>query len=152
MRRKRWEKVTNQIKYGILFLSDVRARHENGRRPMNDSLYVLGEDPFEGFFPQDLFSWLEQGVSDAQLAKAYAVVSDHCSALMFILGDDDPWGDQALDDWWEVENRIVSMITDRQGKDGMLPPGNMGMHCLVAPFMERQGYEDCGGFWRMRRA
>lgn len=114
---------------------------------MDYPLYVLREEPFDGFFPQDLFQWLKTDVSDKQLAEAYAIVNCHCSALMLLKADDDPWGDQAFYDWRDVESEIVAMILKRTKESGIPLPEKKGTHYLVTPFMEKQGYKDYSGNW-----
>ena len=115
---------------------------------MDYPLYILREEPFEGFIPQDLFQWLKSDVTDKQLAEAYAIVSSHCSTLMIFKADDDPWGDQAFYDWWDVEDEIISMIIDRSKKAGLPIPEKAGTHYLVTPFMNKQGFKDCSCGWR----
>ena len=115
---------------------------------MDYPLYVLREEPFDGFFPQDLFQWLKTDIPDDRLAEAYAIVSCHCSALMLFKADNDPWGDQALYDWWDVENEIVAMIIERTKESGIPLPDKKGTNYLVTPFMEKHGFKDYSGNWR----
>ena len=114
---------------------------------MEYPLYFLQTEPFEGFVPQDFFQWLNRDVTDEQLAEAFAVVNNHCGTLMHLVADDDSWGEQALEDWHDVEDRFVSIIIDRLRKTDALLPEKHGTHYLVAPFMHNQGYRNCNGTW-----
>ncbi len=115
---------------------------------MEYPLYFLQTEPFAGFVPQDVIRWLDGNVPDELLAEAFVIVNNHCSALMHIVGEDDVWGDQALYDWNDVEDRMISIIVDRMHEQGIPLPEKQGTHYLVAPFMVKQGYQDCNGLWR----
>ena len=119
---------------------------------MDYPLYVLREEPFDGFFPQDFFCWLKTQTTNDQLAKAYVIVSNHCSTLMMFKADDDFWGDQAFYDWQDVEDAIIEQIKDRTIKYGIPLPAKKGTHYLVAPFMEKQGYSDHNGRWTKEKS
>ena len=114
---------------------------------MEYPLYFLQTEPFEGFTPQDIIRWLDGPVPDEQLAEAFAAVDGHCSALMHLVADDDVWGEQALYDWHDAKDRIVSVIIDRMHEEGIPLPEKPGMYYRVAPFMAKQGYQDINGHW-----
>lgn len=117
---------------------------------MDFPLYILREEPFVGFFPQDLLQWLKTEITDDQLAEAYTIVHNHCSTIMMFSTDNDPWEDQAFYDWWDVEDEIIAIITKRMKETGISFPEGRGTHYLVAPFMEAHGYRDSYGTWHKK--
>ena len=114
---------------------------------MEYSLYTLHEEPFIGFFPQDFLHWLKSDRSDEQLAEAYMIVSNHCGCLMHMVAEDDPWLEQAYEDWHQVEMKTVTMILSRMKQLSNDCSMDKGIHYKIAPFMIRCGYHDNNSYW-----
>ena len=99
-----------------------------------------------------MLQWLRDGVTDAQLAEAYRIVSGHCTKLMMDMddtGEEDPWNRQAFDDWAEVEKELVVEITERMRRYGMKICEGKGYVRRIQPFLDRYP-EDPGSGLRGR--
>ncbi len=83
-------------------------------------------------------NWLHGSVSDEKLSEAYRIVSEHISSLMMGLDEyDDPWAEQAADEWQDVLKEIVAVITERMIRDGMEVYEDKGYAGKVQPFLDR---------------
>lgn len=114
---------------------------------------ILTTDPFVGFMPADLRDWITMHNTDPDLALALAGVHNHVGILGHELDKtDDHWLIYAFEAWWEVEKELYDLIvasmrlSNQQGKTDYnlsLP----GLHWLVKPFMEKNGFRDGTGWW-----
>lgn len=114
---------------------------------------ILTTEPFVGFMPADLHAWLKEHSSDLDLAEALAEVHNHVGILGHELDeDDDPWLIYAYEAWWEIEKELYELIvasmrrSNRHGETAynLEQPG---LHWLVKPFMEKNGFRDGTGWW-----
>ena len=114
---------------------------------------ILTTEPFVGFMPTDLRAWIAEHSSDPDLAVALAEVHNHVGILGHELDDvDDHWLIYAYEAWWDVEKELYDLIiasmrrSNRRGEtDYNL--SQSGLHWLVKPFMERNGFRDGTGWW-----
>lgn len=122
-----------------------------GRRPENT--LILTSAPFVGFMPADLQAWLKCHHTDLDLATALAEVNNHVGLLGHELGEvDDPWLDYAFEVWYELELELYDLIIEsmRQSNQRGETSYNInreGLYYRVAPFMERNGFQDGAGWW-----
>ena len=116
---------------------------------------ILTTEPFVGFMPADLRAWITEHSSDQNLAMALAEVHNHVGILGHELDEtDDHWIIYAYVAWWEVEKELYDLIvasmrhSNQQGKTNY-NLSQTGLHWLVKPFMEKNGFRDGTG-WRVQ--
>lgn len=114
---------------------------------------ILTTEPFVGFMPADLRAWITEHSSDQNLAMALAEVHNHVGILGHELDEtDDHWLIYAYEVWWEVEKELYDLIvasmrhSNQQGKTNY-NLSQTGLHWLVKPFMEKNGFWDGTGWW-----
>lgn len=114
---------------------------------------ILTTEPFVGFMPADLRAWITEHSSDQNLAMALAEVHNHVGILGHELDEtDDHWLIYAYEAWWEVEKELYDLIvasmchSNQQGKTNY-NLSQTGLHWLVKPFMEKNGFRDGTGWW-----
>ena len=103
---------------------------------MEYALYALNKEPFEGFFPQDLLQWIKDNPTDTQIAEAYIIVNEHCTALMHITNDNDIWENQAYQDWYEVEQELINLMIRRMRALGIPMPDKEGTYYIAKAYTE----------------
>lgn len=114
---------------------------------------ILTTEPFVGFMPADLRAWITEHGSDTDLAMALAEVHNHVGILGHELDDiDDHWLIYAYEAWREVEKELYDLITasmQRSNQQGETAYNlsQPGLHWLVKPFMEKNGFQDGTGWW-----
>ena len=62
------------------------------------------------------------------------------------------WAGFACDKWYELQEELIETIkeilaSDNQTKGTDYPLEGIGTRCIIRPFMERNGYRDCSGWW-----
>ena len=114
---------------------------------------ILTTEPFVGFMPADLRAWITEHSSDQNLAMALAEVHNRVGILGHELDEtDDHWLIYAYEAWWEVEKELYDLIvasmrhSNQQGKTNY-NLSQTGLHWLVKPFMEKNGFRDGTGWW-----
>lgn len=114
---------------------------------------ILTTEPFVGFMPGDLRVWLSTNNRDLDLAIALAEVNNHVGLLGHELDEtDDPWLLYAYEAWWEFELELydlifTSMELSNQRGETVYNLNQDGLYRRVAPFMERNGFQDGAGWW-----
>lgn len=122
-----------------------------GRRPENT--LILTTDPFVGFMPADLKAWVKSHHADPELATALAEVNNHVGLLGHELDEvDDPWLVYAFEDWYELELELYELIFNSMRQSNQRGETNYnldkeGLYYRVAPFMEKNGFQDGAGWW-----
>ena len=122
-------------------------------RRLPENTLILTAEPFLGFMPADLRSWLQDHHEDNDLATALAAVNNHVGLLGHELDEvDDNWLLYAFEAWWELEKELYDLVIGSMQQANIRGEAhyNMdqkGLHCLVMPFMERNGYKDGSGWW-----
>ena len=103
--------------------------------------------------PADLRAWITEHSSDQNLAMALAEVHNHVGILGHELDEtDEHWLIYAYEAWWEVEKELYDLIvasmrhSNQQGKTNY-NLSQTGLHWLVKPFMEKNGFRDGTGWW-----
>ena len=118
-----------------------------------ENTLILTFEPFLGFMPDDLRSWLLAHHEDSDLAAALAEVHNHVGLLGHELDEvDDNWLFYAFDAWWELEKELYDLIITSMRQTNLRGETNYnldqkGLHYLVEPFMEKNGYCDGSGWW-----
>lgn len=122
-----------------------------GRRPENT--LILTTAPFVGFMPTDLRAWIKDNHTDPDLATALAEVNNRVGLLGHELDEaDDPWLVYAFEAWYEIESELYDLIFEsmresNQRGETSYNLNQEGLHHRVAPFMERNGFQDGAGWW-----
>ena len=108
---------------------------------------ILTREPFVGFMPADVRSWLQDHGDDRNLATAFAEVSNKTGCLGHELGEtDDPWITYAYEEWRELYQEIHRQVLAAIGRENM-DRFNPGGYRFAEPFMEKNGYRDGSGWW-----
>lgn len=121
------------------------------KRPQNT--LILTTDPFVGFMPIDLQKWIKVHHADPDLATALAEVNNHVGILGHELDEvDDLWLVYAYESWYEIELELYDLIfksmkESNQRGETRYNLNQEGLYRRVAPFMERNGFQDGAGWW-----
>lgn len=120
---------------------------------------ILCAEPLVGYSPGDIQQWIEENNhTDAAIADAMAAVMSKTGWLHHEL--DNPYNDDATiakyereyDGWWELEQELVFEIIRRLEQLNRINGTNYrttgnGLHYIIEPFMELNGYRDSAGWW-----
>ena len=118
-----------------------------------ENTLILITEPFVGFMPEDMRTWLKCHCDDAELATALAVVHNHTGCLGHELDEsDDQWLTYAFEEWWSLEKELYEMVINSMRQANLCGKAKYtleqnGLYYLVKPFMERNGYRDGFGWW-----
>lgn len=119
-------------------------------------LLILTWEPFVGFMSDDVRRWLEEEPSEERLALALSTVEKKAAFVRDeVYEADDVWEEYAACEWEDLVEELVYRI------EAMLIAENQSgaNHDLsarewrqrIVPFMQRNGYEDCSGWWIRRK-
>ena len=119
---------------------------------------VLYKEPLKDYTPNDIRAWLKNNTGDANLATAYAQVSNQVGWIGHEV--DDPDNDEKtnksimekFEKWWaldkEIQQTIFTRIEAYNKENGTnYPTSGKGTHYLIEPFMNMNGYQDGCGWW-----
>ena len=119
---------------------------------------VLYKEPLKDYAPNDIRAWLKNNTGDANLATAYAQVSNQVGWIGHEV--DDPDNDEKtnksimekFEKWWaldkEIQQTIFTRIEAYNKEHGTnYPTSGKGTHYLIEPFMNMNGYRDGCGWW-----
>lgn len=119
---------------------------------------VLYKEPLKDYTPNDIRAWLKNNTGDANLATAYAQVSNQVGWIGHEV--DDPDNDEKTNEsimerfekWWaldkEIQQTIFTRIEAYNKENGTnYPTSGKGTHYLIEPFMNMNGYRDGCGWW-----
>lgn len=119
---------------------------------------VLYKEPLKDYTPNDIRAWLKNNTGDANLATAYAQVSNQVGWIGHEV--DDPDNDEKTNEsimerfekWWaldkEIKQTIFTRIEAYNKENGTnYPTSGKGTHYLIEPFMNMNGYRDGCGWW-----
>ena len=119
---------------------------------------VLYKEPLKDYAPNDIRAWLKNNTGDANLATAYAQVSNQVGWIGHEV--DDPDNDEKtnksimekFEKWWaldkEIQQTIFTRIEAYNKENGTnYPTSGKGTHYLIEPFMNMNGYRDGCGWW-----
>ena len=119
---------------------------------------VLYKEPLKDYTPNDIRAWLKNNAGDANLATAYAQVSNQVGWIGHEV--DDPDNDEKtnksimerFEKWWALDKEIQQTIFTRieaynKERGTNYPTSGKGTHYLIEPFMNMNGYRDGCGWW-----
>ena len=112
-------------------------------------------EPFPDTVYLDVKSQITDDLSDADLAAAYADVSNKLGGLMHHLDDPDydhvhDKVEQSFAMWLDLQEILFEKIVNilqAENEKGAHHALDIGTHYTVLPFMEREGFRDGSGWW-----
>ncbi|MBQ6066348.1 MAG: hypothetical protein IJK89_05965 [Clostridia bacterium] len=118
-----------------------------------DHYLVFDREPFVGFMPDDLRDWLKTHRQESDIALLVKLI--HEKTAYVADGSDetgDVWAHYAYEEWFELEIELIELIkeilsAENRTKGTNYPLEGLGTHYVIRPFMERNGYRDCSGWW-----
>lgn len=117
-----------------------------------ENLLILTREPFVGFRPEDIRSWLKTNPTESNYAIALSEIQFKVSDArddVFDVGD--VWSYYVLDEWEKLETEIVEYMQDKlvgENQNGAMHDlSKPGWRHRILPFMERNGYRDASGWW-----
>lgn len=119
-------------------------------RNYTQNTLILISEPFVGFMPEDVHSWLNEHNTDKDLAFALAEVYNHTTVLGHELDEsDDCWIRYAYDKWQETEERLNAEVIERMNASDKYETDSCakGNYYKIKPFMESNGFRACCGWW-----
>lgn len=107
--------------------------------------------------PDDVRRWLEEEPSEERLALALSTVEKKAAFVRDeVYEDDDVWEEYAACEWEDLVEELVHRIEailiaeNQSGANHDLTA--RGWRHRIVPFMQRNGYEDCFGWWIKKKA
>jgi hypothetical protein len=120
---------------------------------LDNTCYVLAEEPLKNISPVDIRLWLQSNTTEEDLARAFSQVHNQTGWLMHDLDDAESSElEKTYEGWQKLETElyaaIVSIMDTENPQDTELrKQAGKGIHYIVTPFMLRNGYKDGGGWW-----
>ena len=117
---------------------------------------ILFSEPLEGFMPDDIRQWLSDHDNEHGLAVATARVHNKVGWLHHDLNDPDiPYTLEiraVFDEWYSFEKELYERIITILRAENASGKANhtiteKGLHYVILPFMERNGFRDGSGWW-----
>lgn len=129
------------------------------RLPENDSdIVLMASEPLKGYTPETMRGMLTRYNTDDAVASIMAAVSNKTGWIGHDI--DDPDNDEETneriiaeyDAWWALEKELYAEIIRRLEEENRTKgtthvTSGIGLHYIIKPFMERNGYRDGAGWW-----
>ena len=119
---------------------------------------IMASEPLKGYTPDTMREMLTRYNTDDAVAAIMAAVANKTGWLGHDI--DDPDNDEETnsrikaehDAWWALEKELYAEIIRRleeenQTKGTAYATSGIGLHYIIKPFMERNGYRDGAGWW-----
>lgn len=105
----------------------------------------------------DVRRWLEEEPSEERLALALSMVEKKAAFVRDeVYEADDVWEEYAACEWEdlveELVYRIEAMLIAENQSGANHDLTARGWRQRIVPFMQRNGYEDCSGWWIKKKA
>lgn len=137
----------------------MKIQNNKKRIPVEEMIpegaVIMATEPVS-ITPEELMKVYENDRSEATLARCYADASNQASWLSFDC--DEPNCPDSVKDlcdaWWDISFKLASDIRDIlireniSGKNYVVD--NIGIHYMVEPFMDKNGYRDGCGWWELK--
>lgn len=119
---------------------------------------VMASEPLKGYTPDTIREMLTRYTTDSTVAVIMAAVANKTGWIGHDLGDldNDEETDARikaeLDTWWALEKELYAEIIRRLEEENRSQGTNhtisgIGLHYIIKPFMERNGFRDGAGWW-----
>lgn len=108
-----------------------------------------------GFTPYDVREWLQRNTDESALATALSLVHNKTGSMGHELDEiDNSSFEKAYEEWLALEKELYAKIIKILEKENLKKKvsckiSDKGLHYVVLPFMERNGYIDDAGWWIM---
>ena len=118
----------------------------------NEAIFIMAEDPTPEITPQDIKGQYSLPLAENELAEVFAITSNKFWWIEDIVYDYDkesPEYQQAkalVAEWHSLMELYEAQIFGILKSEGVFIP-ERGQIDVLIPFMERNGYEDCTGWW-----
>lgn len=119
---------------------------------------IMASDPLKDYTPDIIRDVLTRYQTDEAIAAIMAAVANKTGWLGHDI--DDPDNDEDInsriieehDAWWVLEKELYVEIIRRleeenRTKGTAYVTAGIGLHYIIKPFMERNGYRDGAGWW-----
>ena len=121
-------------------------------------IVVMASEPLKGYTPETMRGMLTRYNTDDAVASIMAAVSNKTGWIGHDI--DDPDNDEETneriiaehDAWWALEKELYAEIIRRLEEENRTKgtthvTSGIGLHYIIKPFMERNGYRDGAGWW-----
>lgn len=118
----------------------------------SDDILLMDSEPIPDSTPDDIRAWYASNHDEASLASAFALVSNELWWVEDNIYDYEEGTEEykracdITDAWGKLMEELLADIFDILRSQNVSIP-NDGWITVLAPFMERNGYEDGGGWW-----
>jgi len=123
---------------------------------LDNNAVILASEPLKEITPTDMRELLSKNDDEDGLASIFAKVHNQTGWLGHDLDElEEPGLSVALgiyNEWWKFQKELYDKIIAILQKENDVGTANhtitdKGLHYVVMPFMERNGYRDGGGWW-----
>jgi len=119
-----------------------------------EHVMIFEKEPLVKYTPSYVRQWLDENYCEYNLATIFARVCDRTGWLIHEI-DEMKESDKLkarFDEWMALSNDLVDkvlMILQEENNTGKAEHDLtiLGWHSKVKPFMERNGFIDCSGWW-----
>lgn len=125
----------------------------DSRENEEEDIYILEFEPLKGFTPYDVRQWLQKNTEESALAIALSLVHNKTGLMGHELDEtDNACFEKVYEEWWTLEKELYAKIIkileeENLKKQASHKISDKGLHHVVLPFMERNGYRDETGWW-----
>lgn len=121
-------------------------------------IVVMAAEPLKGYTPDHIREMMTMYKTDEAIAAFMAMVANKTGCIGHDIGDteNDAETDARIkaehDAWWKLEKELYAEIirrmeTENQTHGTSYVTSGIGLHYIIKPFMERNGYRDGAGWW-----
>lgn len=117
-----------------------------------NSVFIMGSEPYPNVTPEDIRTRFHGCLSEQDIADAFAICSNKfwwVEDNVYDYAEGTPQHAEAraiTDKWCELMEEYEQQIFTILRSEGVDIP-ECGRIVVLAPFMERHGYKDGGGWW-----
>ena len=118
----------------------------------NEAIFIMAEDPTPEITPQDIKCQYSLPLAENELAEVFAITSNKfwwMEDIVYDYDEESPEYKQAkalVTEWQSLMELYEVQIFGILESEGVVIP-ERGQIDVLIPFMERNGYEDCAGWW-----
>ena len=119
---------------------------------ISKDVIIMAAEPIPGLTPDDIRSRYADDHDEASLASAFAAVNNKFYWVEDNIYDYDEGTEEykeaydITEAWEKLMNELLAEIFDILKSENVDIP-DKGWNTVVIPFMKRNGYEDCNGWW-----
>lgn len=121
-------------------------------------IVAMASKPLKGYTPEAVREMIARYTTDDAVAAIMAAVANKTGWIGHDIGDldNDEETDARIkaehDAWWELEKELYAEIIHRleeenRTKGTAYVTSGIGLHYIIKPFMEHNGYRDGAGWW-----